>query len=118
MLRLLLLLQLLWIAATLVFDLASSFYLALAMYWAVDVIRTLHGPIYGTWLNRQIDSRVRATVLSVVNQSDSFGQFTGGPMLGGVGTLSSLRVAMVGAAMVLIPALGFFANVAQLSVEE
>ncbi len=53
------------------------------------------------------------TVLSVFSQSDSFGQLTGGPLLGWVGTIFSLRVAMVVATLALVPAVGLFAKVSR-----
>lgn len=108
--RALVALQALWIACVVAFGLAPTFALALAAYWAVGAIATIHGPIYEAWLNRNIDSRVRATALSVVNQADALGQLTGGPAIGAVGTVFSLRAAMVASGLVLSPAFLLYAR--------
>lgn len=101
-------LQVLWIVGVIGFGLAGSFWLALGCFWFIGVIQTLWGPIYSAWQNRNIDSSVRATALSFINQSDSLGQMTGGPLIGGVGTIFSLRVAMVVAGLVLAPAFALY----------
>lgn len=107
-LRILFILQILWIAAVVWFGLANSFVVVLCAFWAIGVIRTLHGPLYSAWQNRNIDSSLRATSLSFLNQADSFGQFTGGPLIGGIGTLFSLRAAMMAAALFLTPAFALY----------
>lgn len=38
------------------------------------------------WVNQHIESRVRATVLSMTSQLDSFGQIVGGPIVDAIGT--------------------------------
>ena len=61
-----------------------------------------------TWLNRGgEDSTIRATTLSIVNQADAVGQWTGGPAIGPLGTVTSIRVALAAATACLLPALGF-----------
>ena len=62
-----------------------------------------------TWLNRQIsDSSVRATVISIVGQSDAIGQAGGGPALGAIGNVWGIRAALVSGALLLAPAVGLF----------
>jgi len=46
----------------------------------------------------------RATVLSTLGQAESFGEIAGGPLLGLVATLYTVRVALIGASAVLLPA--------------
>ncbi|MEA2511064.1 MAG: hypothetical protein QOJ59_551, partial [Thermomicrobiales bacterium] len=58
------------------FGLAPSFGVALAAFWLVNLSRSLYGPIAGAWFNRQIDSCVRATVISAQSQADALGQLT------------------------------------------
>jgi DHA3 family tetracycline resistance protein-like MFS transporter len=53
------------------------------------------------------DSAVRATTLSIVNQADAVGQWTGGPAIGALGTVTSIRIALVAATACLVPAVGF-----------
>jgi DHA3 family tetracycline resistance protein-like MFS transporter len=62
-------------------------------------------PLATAWLNQHVDSSVRATVFSIRNQADALGQILGGPVLGAIATLVSLRVEMVVAAFFLLPAL-------------
>jgi DHA3 family tetracycline resistance protein-like MFS transporter len=95
-------------AATWTFALTRQFSLALIAYWSVSVARGVGGIFYTTWLTREVDPRVRATVLSIVGQADAFGQIAGGPVIGAIGTARSLRAALVTAGAVLGPALLFF----------
>lgn len=106
--RILIVLQILWVAVVFWFGLTHSFFAVLCAFWAIGVIRTLHGPLYSAWQNRHIDSSVRATSLSFLNQADSFGQFTGGPLIGGIGTLFTLRAALVAAGLFLLPAFALY----------
>ena len=98
----------LMIVCIVVFGLVTSFPLAVAALWGTSVLRGLSRPIYDSWLVRQIDPRVRATVLSLGGQVDALGQIAGGPVIGAVGTLVSLRAAIVAAGAALLPALPLF----------
>ncbi|MDQ3327025.1 MAG: MFS transporter [Chloroflexota bacterium] len=93
------------IVSMFVFALAGSFALALGAFWVVSVMRSLQYPVYSTWLNQNVDPRVRATVLSMSGQTDALGQFTVGPGIGVLGTVYGLRVALSAAAAALSPAL-------------
>jgi hypothetical protein len=73
--------------------------------------RRITDPLYLTWLNRNIeDSSVRATVTSMVNQTGAVGEIAGGPGVGAVGTLVSLRAALVVAGFLLAPAVALYAR--------
>jgi predicted MFS family arabinose efflux permease len=73
-------------AAVLLFALSGSLAFAVAGMWAYYLTRNTASPIYTTWLNQNItESSVRATVISISNQSDAIGQVAGGPALGGGG---------------------------------
>ncbi len=87
------------------FALASRFSLALAAILLIDVTRSVIGPIYTTWVNQRLDSSVRATVLSMGSQVDAIGQIAGGPVLGAIGNLVSVRAAIAAAGLVLSPVL-------------
>lgn len=106
--RLLFVLSALQIASTVAFALAGNFALAVATFWSLSILRSIIGPIYITWLARNIDPRVRATVISMAGQLDAIGQIAGGPLVGIIGTLVSIRAALVAAASLLLPALAFF----------
>jgi DHA3 family tetracycline resistance protein-like MFS transporter len=68
----------------------------------IGVLRSIINPIYNTWLNRNIDSDVRATVISMSGQVDAFGQITGGPVVGAIGNLS-IRAALLASGAILSP---------------
>ncbi len=98
------------VAAVIGFGMAGNFVLALATLWAANLLRATHDPLYTAWLNQSIDSRVRATVLSMSNQVNAVGQIAGGPPIGVIGTSVSMRAALVGAGMLLAPALPLVAR--------
>ena len=94
------------LVSALVFGLAGQFWLALAAYFAVGLARNVANPIFQTWLNRNVEeSGVRATVLSITNQADAVGQWTGGPAIGLIGNVFSIRAALSAGALCMAPAL-------------
>jgi len=98
-------------AAMLTFALTGSTWLAIAALLGVFFSRDLAGPLYTTWLNQQItDSSVRATVLSISGQANAIGQAGGGPVLGVIGNVWGIRVALAAGAVVIAPALGLYAR--------
>jgi DHA3 family tetracycline resistance protein-like MFS transporter len=107
---------LLWLTVALsvsvvIFGLATSFVLASAAYLLARLVRRLKDPLYVTWLNKNVaDSRVRATVNSIASQSDAVGEVAGGPAIGAVGTLVSLRAALVATGLLLTPAIALYAR--------
>jgi DHA3 family tetracycline resistance protein-like MFS transporter len=95
--------------AMLVFALAGTLVVAVVGLWAYQLTRSLESPISTTWVNQNItDSSVRATVMSISNQSDAIGQVAGGPVLGGIGTVFGIRAALVAGASLLLPALALY----------
>ena len=111
--RLLLVLTAALAGAEVVFALSGSIALALGALVVARLARSLASPLYLTWLNRRIDdSSVRATVLSMSGQADAIGQTAGGPVLGLIGNLYGIRVALGAGAAVLLPALGLYARAA------
>ena len=84
------------------FALSGSLWPALAALWLTTVAGTVAYPVQSAWLNRHIDSRSRATVLSMVSQANAIGQVAGGPPLGAVGR-SSLRAALLASGLILVP---------------
>ena len=90
-------------ASVLVFALAGDFVLALAGFWAVATLRRVNQPIYAAWLNQNLTARIRATVFSIAEQADSFGQVLFGPVIGVIATLGSLRIAMATIAVFALP---------------
>lgn len=109
MVRTVLRLDTILLVSAVVFGLAGIFWLAVAAYFATVLVRNVAGPIFTTWLNRSVeDSSVRATVLSITSQADAIGQWTGGPAIGVVGNVFSIRAALVTGSLCMAPALGLF----------
>jgi DHA3 family tetracycline resistance protein-like MFS transporter len=93
------------------FGLVGNFWLALALYWAFGALRAVREPLHNTWLNGLIDSpQVRATLFSASSQVDAIGQIIAGPAVGMVGTLVSIRAALVTSAAILSPAAWLYAR--------
>ncbi|AIQ14209.1 hypothetical protein [Paenibacillus durus] len=65
-------------------------------------------PVYASWLNRNLESRSRATVLSMVSQSDALDQTAGGPVVGWIGSRFSIRAPLLAASILLLPLLVVF----------
>jgi DHA3 family tetracycline resistance protein-like MFS transporter len=106
--QILLALTVVMLLATLLFALAGVFWLALLAVWMTRWVRIARRPLVIAWVNRGLAPGARATVLSMLNQSEALGEVCGGPLLGLVGTLHTVRTALVGAALVLLPALPLY----------
>jgi hypothetical protein len=52
-------------------------------------------------------------VLSMNGQADAIGQVVGGPPLGGLATLTSIPVALIGSAVLMAPAAGIYLRLAK-----
>ena len=98
------------IVAMLLFGTAQLFAVALATYWTTTWVRQAAHPLTLAWLNRGLDPRSRATVLSLQSQADALGQTAGGPVMGVIATATTVRVAIVAAGLLLLPALPIFAS--------
>ncbi|HBX69297.1 MAG TPA: MFS transporter [Chloroflexi bacterium] len=102
----------------LVFAWTRNFYAAVLATLLVDTLRSTASPITTAWLNQFIDSKVRATVLSMISQVDAVGQMAGGPVVGIIGNLRSIRAALTGSALLLAPAVPLFGRARQLEDAE
>lgn len=91
------------LAAMLFFAFTGNFGLAVAAMVVFNGLRAVTFPLTRTWVNQQIDSKVRATMLSMTGQIDALGELSGGPVLGNVGRFYSLRAALVVSALLLSP---------------
>ena len=96
------------VASLVAFGLVGNFVLVIAIYWSVQLFRSLDRTISTIWINQHVDSRVRATIFSIMGQADACGQAVGGPILGAIGRIVSLRAAMVAAGALLSPVLPIF----------
>lgn len=98
------------IGAVVAFGLAGSFTIAIVTLVGGAVLRRIVYPLKTAWINQNIESSVRATVISINGQADAVGQIAGGPAIGAVGTVFSLRAAIVTAGLVLTPGLLLYAR--------
>ncbi|MCR8641029.1 MFS transporter [Paenibacillus sp. N1-5-1-14] len=98
------------IAAILLLAYAESFAVALVAVLLIGIIQTMYEPFYNTWINLNIHSKSRATVLSMLSQADALGQTGGGPVVGWVGKRYGLRASLVTAAALLLPLLAVFSR--------
>lgn len=85
--------------------LSSGFAFVVLMSLAVGVLRRMIGPLYTAWVNQRLDPQVRATVISMSSQANALGQIAGGPGVGAIGTLWSIRAALVTSGLLLSPVL-------------
>lgn len=85
------------------FALAKALFVTMLAYWLIAMARNLIGPLYTAWVNQRLDSRVRATVLSMSSQVDAIGQVAGGPGVGLIGSWLSVQAALVASALTLSP---------------
>ena len=88
----------------------GNLWAVLTSLWARDAAQTVAYPIQSAWLNRHLDSRSRATVLSMTGQADAIGQVVGGPPLGAVATRYGIPLALGMSAAILTPAAGIYAR--------
>ena len=92
------------------FGLTGNFWLAATVYCLSVSLRTTSDPILRTWINQNVESNVRATVLSMDAQVNSLGQMIGGPIVGAIGTAISLPVALVTTGLARVPVTMLFAR--------
>ena len=88
--------------------LLGNLWLAVAAVWGRDAAGALAAPIRSAWLNRNLDSRSRATVISMDGQVDAIGQVVGGPPLGVLANRTSTPTALLVSALVLAPAIALY----------
>lgn len=106
------------IGSVILFGLAGAFWLAVLAMLLTNVARALVLPLFYSWLNQSItESNVRATVLSITNQADAVGQWTGGPAIGAVGNAFGMRAALVTGALLLSPALALYSRAVRRKVD-
>ena len=94
-----------------VFGLVNDFWLAVAAYSLSYSLRIAGSPLFKAWINQNVESSVRATVLSVDNQVNYLGRITGGPIIGAIGSATSLRAALVAAGLIRVPVTVLLARV-------
>ncbi|HEV2637987.1 MAG TPA: MFS transporter [Actinocrinis sp.] len=84
---------------------AHGFAPAIAAYLVVQVLRPVAYPLVTGWIVSRVDARVRATALSARDMFDSGGQIIGGPVVGWIGVVGTVRAALYAGAVALAPAI-------------
>ncbi len=115
MIRVMFAFSMLHLASVVLFALAGNFPLVVLGLWSAGVFRSLLGPLYTTWITTNSEPKIRATILSLFGQIDAIGQIAGGPAVGLIGTVVSLRAALLTTAAILSPNIIFYARALRLN---
>ena len=91
--------------AVIIFAISKNFMMVAVGFWLISMFREVRSPFYNAWMNQNVSSKVRATVFSICSQANSVGQIAGGPILGLVATVISLRFSIALAGIVLVSTL-------------
>ena len=94
--------------AILLLALTSDFELAFLAYCATFALSYAYDPFYIAWLNQNVDSSVRATVISMNSQTESLGRIAGAPIIGVVAAATSVRAALTLAGLAMVVPLLLF----------
>jgi DHA3 family tetracycline resistance protein-like MFS transporter len=103
------------VAAVVGVALLGNLWLALAGVWLRGAAMAFSGPIESTWLNRNLDSRTRATVLSMNGQANAVGQVVGGPPLGALAARATIPAALLVSAAIQLPSVPALLRVRRLA---
>ena len=112
--RILLAFHALMLAALFAFVLTGNFVLAFATWVVVNGLLDLSNPIINAWLNQNITSDVRATVLSMSSQFNMVGALGSSTALGAVGDRFGVRAGLALSGVLLLPLLAIFGQSARL----
>jgi len=104
-------------AAILLFAFSPALVVSILAVWLVSITRNVMEPLYNAWVNQRLDSDTRATVISMSGQVDAIGQVASGPIAGLI-SLWSIRAAITGASLLLIPALPLITRANRLHAED
>ncbi|MED3574823.1 MFS transporter [Cytobacillus praedii] len=108
--------SLLIICSLIGFSYSSSIIGLISFYVVIQLARQIMHPLEEIWLNTVIpESSVRATFFSVKGQVDAIGQISGGPIIGGIASLFSIKTAIVISAILLSPVLYLLKKVLKMS---
>jgi MFS transporter, DHA3 family, tetracycline resistance protein len=88
-----------------ILGLSGQFGIAIMAYWLIYVLRTVNGPIFSAWINNNLHSEVRATILSTSGQLNALGQIIGGPVIGIIATKATVGLGIFSSGIVLTPML-------------
>ena len=81
--------------------------LAVALYLVIYSLQELTDPLLAAWMNQRLDPGVRATLLSMIAQSQAVGQAVGGLVIGVLASVLTVPLALLVSGGLLSPAVGF-----------
>ncbi len=104
------------ISSTLIFSLlifgqGRMLWFVIIFFWIIGILRAVMYPMYKAWINKRIDSSVRATIFSLSSLMDAIGQISGGPAIGGIARRFSIRSGLLGSTLLLTPVLPILGNI-------
>lgn len=94
-------------ATMIAFAWTGHFWIAVAMYWVTSALRNVNYPLMSIITNERIESKGRATTLSMFGQLDAFGQIAGGPLVGMLALYTSIVGGITSSALLILPVLFF-----------
>ncbi|MFX3672982.1 MAG: MFS transporter [Paenisporosarcina sp.] len=95
------------IGTMIIFAWTGHFWLAVAMYWVTSALRNVNYPLMSIVTNERLESKGRATTLSMFGQLDAFGQIAGGPLVGLLALYTSISGGITISAVFILPVLYF-----------
>jgi len=96
--------------SALVFGAANGFVLALFSYWLLIAVEESMYPLRIAFINRGVQSSERATLISVISQSTSFGEMSAGPIMATISVVKSVYFALIVSALASVSASLLFAK--------
>jgi len=97
------------------FAFTGRFGLAMATWVIVNGLQDMVNPIVETWLNQNIPSKVRATVISMSSQAGMAGSLGSSTAFSALGDRFGTRVALAFSSVILLPLILIYRQNAQLS---
>jgi DHA3 family tetracycline resistance protein-like MFS transporter len=93
-----------------IFVISKQIWLTFLIFVFISVLRDMISPLYIAWVNHRLDSSSRATVLSMSSLVDSFGQISGGPIVGLIAQQGTIQAGLLSSALLLSPVVYFLRN--------
>jgi predicted MFS family arabinose efflux permease len=93
------------VVAPLTLAVAPAMGIAVALVVATQAVSSSEASFFMVWVNRGLDPRTRATVLSGVGQANSLGQVVSAIAFGALATAAGVPVALVLGALLVAPAI-------------
>ncbi|MGM9943500.1 MAG: MFS transporter [Lysinibacillus sp.] len=111
----LLILNSLLVIVMLFFAFSGSFLLVVLLYWVIASLREVNYPLMSVMINKRLQSKGRATALSLYGQLDALGQVAGGPLVGMIALYTSIQGGIAASAILIVPTLYFLWRIRRLA---